>query len=220
MNRTISRSNSSQEIFSILVNTNISDDSLESSDNGTHRIIITKQNGSCLMSELQSSDSDDNLKMTDEYGFNVFINIIKVNKDVGRRKKIIPFFAQNSDGERIFMISPNKMFSLRANVNGDLFILTSYGQVCWIHHSRNKSEIYGTPFLELSNYGELIFSIDDNVIFSSERREKSDKSKLELTNYGELILERNQTFINVDTYRRTSVTKNIQTVIFKSIYVR
>lgn len=148
---------------------------------------------------------------------NVSITLFKVPDKAKRNFIQIPYNVQTSHGERIFLVSENNMFSLRANINGDLFILTMHGQVCWLRNSRNYNfKINGPPILELSNYGELIMSIDGQILYVSDKLSVSNNYKLELTNSCELLVERSQTvIINTDYYRRTTIIKKIQSIIFR-----
>lgn len=134
----------------------------------------------------------------------------------------IPFIIQSSSGERTFCISENKKFSLRANISGDLYILSGFGQICWIcNNSRSRNNtIYGQPILELSNHGEIIFSINGTILFNSMKQPQSGCYNLILTNNGELITERTQKIVvETNSFHRTVITKQVQSIIFRAKHV-
>lgn len=172
--------------------------------------MINSTNSSNLTSPTNSTNSTYSAKSTYSFGSNT-------SKEAERTFIQIPYNVQTSKGERVFLVSENNMFSLRGNVYGDLFILTVHGQVCWIRNSREyDTVINGPPILELSNYGELIFSINGQILFMSNKQFASNNYKLELTNSCELLVERTQTVIvNVDYYRRSIIVKQIQSIIYK-----
>ena len=164
--------------------------------------------------DLTESDDSEMAKSTYSFGSNT-------SKEAERTFIQIPYNVQTSKGERVFLVSENNMFSLRGNVYGDLFILTVHGQVCWIRNSREyDTVINGPPILELSNYGELIFSINGQILFISNKQFASNNYKLELTNSCELLVERTQTVIvNVDHYRRSIIVKKLQSIIYKPRHI-
>jgi hypothetical protein len=117
------------------------------------------------------------------------------------------------------MMSPNNMFSLRANVFGDLYILSKFNQVFWIcNNSRsNKLKIYGAPILELTNYGEFTFVINDELLFVTKKISPSDNYKIHLTDSGELIIEYKKIFISsIDSYRKEIIKKNVKSIVYKA----
>jgi hypothetical protein len=175
-----------------------------------------------ITSSKQSECQSEYEKQIDEYNYSDDNNTIHIQrlKNVCEKVSVpIPFIVQSSSGERTFIISENKKFSLRANVSGDFYILTEYGQICWIcNNSRfGDTNIYGQPILELSNHGEIIFSINGKTLFTSMKQAQSGCYNLVLTNNGELITERTQTIIvEINSFHRTLITKQVQSIIFRT----
>jgi hypothetical protein len=161
-------------------------------------------------------------QQSEEYNFiddNYSIRVQGLKNNYEKVSIPIPFIVQSSRGERTFIISENKKFSLRANICGDLYILTGLGQICWICNNSRYGDrnIYGQPILELSNYGEIIFSIDGRILFTSMKQPQSGCYNLVLTNNCELITERTQQIVvEVNSFHKTIITKQVQSVIFKS----
>jgi hypothetical protein len=180
---------------------------------------------SLTTSSPTSSLTTSSPKQFDEYTFggdDYSISIQSQKKIYNKTSILIPFIVQSSSGERTFCISENKKFSLRANVKGDLYILSGFGQVCWIcNNSRLRdNSIYGQPILELSNHGEIIFSIDGRILFTSIKQPQSGCYNLVLTNNGELITERTQKIlVEINSFHRTTITKQVQSIIFKAKHV-
>jgi hypothetical protein len=99
---------------------------------------------------------------------------IKINNDFIK----LNFIFQNSNGLRIFTKSPNAIYSLCANIYGDLWIGSSYGEIRWIY--RNPSylvrNIYslinkftnipiGQPNIIYTKKGLFVFLLDDKVLY-------------------------------------------------------
>jgi hypothetical protein len=88
--------------------------------------------------------------------------------------KYLGFIFQNSSGLRIFLQSPNKRYSLCANVFGDVWISSSCGEIRWIFKSVGKlfknfndTDQMGEPNISYTSQGQFVFLLDSHIVFST-----------------------------------------------------
>ena len=85
--------------------------------------------------------------------------------------KSLEYIFQSSTGLRIFIKSPNNIFSLCANIYGDLWIGSSYGEIRWIYRNlSNSTKTYiGEPNIIYTKKGLFLFLLDDKVLYHTDK---------------------------------------------------
>jgi hypothetical protein len=96
-------------------------------------------------------------------------NIIGTHDNDQTIFKILKYICQSSTGLRIFIKSPNKVYSLCANIYGDLWIGSSYGEIRWIYRNpsnyKNVRINIGEPNIIYTKKGLFVFLLDDKVLY-------------------------------------------------------
>ena len=83
--------------------------------------------------------------------------------------KLLSYVFQSSDGTRVWLKSPNKIFSLCGNIYGDLWIGSTYGEIRWIFRnkpsSNSKYNMMGEPNILYLENGLFVFLLDNRVMY-------------------------------------------------------